>query len=563
MDYFVELLRRISIEKRLKFAFISLCLVPVFLVSVINTGLEVYYLSRNEQMNFENFAYESQVRIGDSFEQLTNKFEYLKDNNDLLTDLYLYQFNPEYKTELVEKRIVDTIASIVSTQEEIEYTQILLDEGDSFLYGNAIIDKELISSLSGKEAGWYHFEFGTKQIMCIVEPVQIQYNREESATFILFVNMAYLEALCKEAAGLDIQSIAILDEDGQVMAGAIADDRSGYHTVATPIKGTGFSVVSSFATSPFRLDGLITTLIVAMLVTLAAWIMLMLIQASITVPMKQLLKRISETFEDGEDAAGSGSNPPEIVCGDIRDEHELLNREFDAMLLRLHGLIEDVYNTKINENELKIKIREWELNALQQQINPHFLYNLLDNLFWISQMKGYGEIGEMITALGEFFKTSVSEKGAFVPIRTEIENVSSYIRLQKIMHKDQFDVFWNVDEEMLGYKTVKLILQPVIENSIIHGFEGMDSGGEVRISGQIVESVIQFLIEDNGQGMTQDQCDELAQRMNSEVGDVKGSIGMKNVNQRIKIYFGKEFGISIMPNTGKGTTVMIRIPIKA
>ncbi|MDF2514507.1 MAG: sensor histidine kinase [Herbinix sp.] len=168
----------------------------------------------------------------------------------------------------------------------------------------------------------------------------------------------------------------------------------------------------------------------------------------------------------------------------------------------------------------------------------------------------------MVSALGEFFKTSVSEKGAFVTISTEIENVKSYVCLQKIMHKNQFDVQWHIDSEIVHYKTVKLILQPIIENCIVHGFGGTTGGGIIHITGRKEENTIVFEIKDNGKGMEMDVCDRITLKMNSSILGVGDSIGMRNVNQRIKIYFGEPYGINIKSKINEGTTVSLCIPIK-
>lgn len=558
MEKLVRVLRNMSIKKRIIFAFISLCVFPVCLVILVNTVLEIFYFNQNLRKHYDNFAYESEARISDAFEQFSKKFEYLKENNDILTDLYLYENNEGYHTDEVKKRIADTIASIISTQEEIEYTIIILKDEASFSYGRTTIDMSKISKLGRDKAEWHHFQYENKEILCIVQQVQIHYNNKQSATFVIFISLDDLDQLCETASGSSKQSISILDDKNRVMAGETVETDKVAYVVKNPIMDTGFTIRSSFQRESLIWNSFLTTILLAVSVLLGALLILFLLQESIAIPLEHLLQRIKMTYENESIIL---IEEEKSLMG-AKDEHAILNREFNAMLIRLNELIEDVYQTKIHEAELKTRIKELELTALQQQINPHFFYNILDNIFWIAQMQGYEEISEMISALGEFFKTSVSEKGAYVTIQTEIKNVKSYVLLQKIMHKDQFTDHWHIEPDILDCKTVKLILQPVIENCIVHGLAEVDTGGEISIIGRRNRGEIEFIIRDNGKGMTQEECNELKAYMNSEVNDVKGSIGMKNVNQRIKIYFGKEYGIDINSKIGVGTVVFITIPIK-
>lgn len=146
MDKFVKFLRRISIRRRLFYAFLILGVVPISIVIIISIIVEFLYSNNNLKSNYENFAYESNIRVNDMFEQLELKFKYLKENNDILTDLYLYETSPKYQTEGVTKRIENTIASIMSNQSEINYTSISFEYGTSFLYSKMVVEMEKVRS---------------------------------------------------------------------------------------------------------------------------------------------------------------------------------------------------------------------------------------------------------------------------------------------------------------------------------------------------------------------------------------------------------------------------------
>jgi two-component system sensor histidine kinase YesM len=374
---------------------------------------------------------------------------------------------------------------------------------------------------------------------------------------VVLINLEELEEILNNAVGSSKQKIAITDSQGRIVAGSEFEASDLLYEVTTPISDTGLNVKNTFIRTKYDLLGLITTILIFLLVLIASGTIIYLVNESIRIPLNRLLGRMERINKDDLLVIKE-----EDTVTESRDEHEILNRVFTSMLNRLNEVLEETYITNINETQLRTRIKELELVALQQRINPHFLYNLLDNVFWIAQMNNYEEIGEMVSALGEFFKTSVSEKGAFVTISTEIENVKSYVCLQKIMHKNQFDVQWHIDSEIVHYKTVKLILQPIIENCIVHGFGGTTGGGIIHITGRKEENTIVFEIKDNGKGMEMDVCDRITLKMNSSILGVGDSIGMRNVNQRIKIYFGEPYGINIKSKINEGTTVSLCIPIK-
>jgi two-component system sensor histidine kinase YesM len=128
------------------------------------------------------------------------------------------------------------------------------------------------------------------------------------------------------------------------------------------------------------------------------------------------------------------------------------------------------------------------------------------------------------------------------------------------MHKNQFEDHWDIDPDIVEHKTVKLVLQPIIENCIVHGFEGIDSGGVIHVSGKKVDKTIVFEVKDNGKGMSKETCEKIRVKMNSTILGIGDSIGMRNVNQRIKIYFGEPYGVTIKSQTNGGTTVSLSIP---
>lgn len=238
------------------------------------------------------------------------------------------------------------------------------------------------------------------------------------------------------------------------------------------------------------------------------------------------------------------------VQGD--DEVKRLSRAFNMMVKRIRSLMEQI----ISEQEAK---RKSELKALQAQINPHFLYNTLDSIVWMNENKDYAGVTTMVVALSQFFRISISRGRELITVSDEIEHIKSYLIIQKIRYKNKFKFSIEAQPEALGYKTLKIILQPIVENAIYHGVEQLYDEGIIKINVSVDGDTILFQVIDNGYGIKPDILKDI---LNKEANEKdSGGVGLKNVNERIKLFFGEQYGIKIFSTLDVGTTVNIRIPI--
>ena len=226
-----------------------------------------------------------------------------------------------------------------------------------------------------------------------------------------------------------------------------------------------------------------------------------------------------------------------------------LTESFEHMVLQIQELVE-----KVRQEE--ISLRKTELKALQAQINPHFLYNTLDAIAWMCEEERHKDAVEMVNALARLFRISISRGHELISIEKEIEHAKSYLKIQNFRYKNQFTYDFKVDDTCLSYLCNKITLQPIIENAIYHGIDRMVDEGKIEIRIFTEHEKIVFEVEDNGVGMTEEQCQEILKK---DAGD-KAGIGIKNVNDRIKIYFGEEYGITIRSELDEGTCVTITMP---
>ncbi|KRE36215.1 sensor histidine kinase [Paenibacillus sp. Soil724D2] len=239
---------------------------------------------------------------------------------------------------------------------------------------------------------------------------------------------------------------------------------------------------------------------------------------------------------------------------DIQSSNEIghLSNRFNRMTTEIKELM--LQNMK--EQELK---RKSELQVLQAQINPHFLYNTLDSIIWMAETGKSKEVILMTASLAKLFRLSISKGQEFLSIFNEIEHIKNYLTIQEMRYKSKLDFEINVDKSILSYKLIKIILQPLVENAIYHGIRNNAGKGHIQITGIRKGDRILLQVIDNGIGMSPEEIHNIYQK---DCTSAKGSgIGVQNVDQRIKLHFGDPYGLHFESELGKGTTVNIWLPV--
>lgn len=229
-----------------------------------------------------------------------------------------------------------------------------------------------------------------------------------------------------------------------------------------------------------------------------------------------------------------------------------LGQSVQKMEAQIKRLMHDI----VVEHESK---RKSELDTLQSQINPHFLYNTLDIIVWMIENEQQQSAARVVTALARFFRISLSRGKNIISVKDEIEHVRNYLTIQKMRYKNRFEYRIEAEEEVKQLATIKLILQPLVENAIYHGMEFMDGDGEIIIRAYLKEEELYLSVKDNGLGMTEEKVNRL---LDGNVNpSKKGSgIGVRNVNERIQLYFGKEYGLKILSEPDEGTEIIVHLP---
>ncbi|GLB30399.1 histidine kinase [Lacrimispora amygdalina] len=310
---------------------------------------------------------------------------------------------------------------------------------------------------------------------------------------------------------------------------------------------TGWKIVGVTPKSVVSLNTIKTRLFIVFMITLILFILVLInsyISSRITNPIKELEKSVGILEEGDLETAVS-------IGGSYEIQH--LGNSIKNMAIQIRVLMDDI----VTEHEAK---RKQEFDTLQSQINPHFLYNTLDIIVWMIENEQKNEAVKAVTALARFFRISLSKGKSVITVRDELEHVRSYLMIQHMRFKNKFSYEIQAEEECMELTSLKLILQPLVENAIYHGMEFMDGEGEIKLSVMRKGEDLIIRVSDNGLGMTEDQVQSLFSDA-VHVTSAKGSgIGVKNVNERIKLYFGERYGLTIDSEPDEGTTITIRLP---
>lgn len=346
-------------------------------------------------------------------------------------------------------------------------------------------------------------------------------------------------------SGLKTEDLKSVEKQGE---GSFVEKEMGSRLVTVhTLKGIGWSVVGvsyleELLTSKDSIT--ITVIILSVICILMALILSQRISQEISKPILELENIMSQVEKGGLDV--------DISIDTNTKEIQNLSRSFQTMLLEIKVLL-----GRIKDNEKML--RKSELKLLQAQINPHFLYNALDTIIWLAEREEHRKVVNMTAALARYFRLSLSKGVEVIPIFNEIEHVKYYLLIQKIRYENKLTYSIEIDKEIYEYSTVKIILQPLVENALYHGIKDLDEGGHIKISGKKIGEKIILTVEDNGKGMTKEQVDNILTKPISS-STTSGGVAVKNVHERLQVYFGKEYGLRYESLLNEWTKVYVTIP---
>lgn len=540
---------------------------------------------------YENTITYTRQLTGQVNSDIDSYINYMENISSMLaenSDVQKFLFGSGIQAEEAGEQLMSQFATVLNSRSDIYNLGILQANGKAlFNKGNSYIN----SYVDISQLAWYKEAVENKDSICLSSAhvqhvisgerpwvitlsryIPDQTGKKEGGVLFVDLNYSAIRKLCDDSSVGKKGYIFIIDKEGNIVyhpqqqqlynelqtenieevMNCTSDylelgkgDSKKLYTVSRSEK-TGWTVVScSYTSELLKRSNQAQELYMLMAVILVAVALIIssIVSKGITRPIHKLQSSMA-LIQEGDFQAGN-------VEVDSRNEIGSLTETFNVMTQKIQELMVQI----IEEQQAK---RKSELKALQSQINPHFLYNTLDSIIWMAEEGKNEEVVVMTASLAKLFRQIISNEEEEISIFQEVEYCRNYLIIQKMRYKDKLEFEIDLDPDIKGEKIIKLVLQPLIENAIYHGLKYKESKGMLMLKGYGLEDDIIFEIIDNGVGMDQDTMEHIFER--HKVNYRSNGVGVYNVERRIRLSYGQEYGISYKSKLGEGTVATVKIP---
>lgn len=572
-----------SIRSSILFSFVMVTVISLMIFLIFSLRLTEDNLLENSTEYTQQLVEQIKYDIDSYIEYMENISQMVVNNRDL--EQYLFSENEDVEAK---KRLQNQFDSVLSSRSDIINIVVLGKNGRNLINDGTGRPNEYVD-IGGLD--WYQktMKAGGKAVVSTshVQSVVADSYRwvvtlskalvdEKTGKIkgIFFVDLNYesIRQLCEKTELGKKGYVFILDKDGgivyhpkqQLLYGGLMTEEI---EKVLAVKNDSFVIgngedkklysVKEMETTEWRISGVSYTrefmtnrreiqtayAFIAFLLIGLGTMFAYVLSMELTRPLKNLEKSM-QVVEKGDFSHA-------IIEPEGNNEITSLGRSFNIMLMRIQNLM------KQNVQEQKEK-RKNELRALQSQINPHFLYNTLDSIIWMAESGKNQEVVKMTSALAKLLRRSISNENELVSVRDEVEYTRMYLTIQKMRYRDQMEYEISVDEDIMDEKIVKLVIQPLVENAIYHGIKYVEEDGMISITGRREDGDIIICVRDNGPGMDAEMCRSILEKR--KVQSKANHVGVYNVHNRLKLYYGPKYGVSYESEKGYGTSAYITIP---
>jgi two-component system, sensor histidine kinase YesM len=577
-----------SLTTHLLLSFSGLILIVIALISLNNYELTLDAAEQNSQVYIREIIRQVNNNLQSYVDNMQNISLLAMTNKDVTYYISSNSFIDENDSRPYEKRSSDLFQNILYSRNDIASIMV-------FGYNGRIVSDRRITDLNPnvdfKKQPWYTQaqEMNGRSIVSaphVQNLIRGEYrwvvslSRELKSNdgitpqgiFLVDLNLSVIDNICSHIYLGKHGYLFIVDNEGnivyhpqqqllysnlasesipQVLATAsgqsfVQDDEKGKRIYSVQDTGFGWKIVGVTYTGDLISNSLSIRRSI-MLYALFGIGISILVSFMLSLYMTRPLKRLQRDMKLVEQGNFDIRTP-------VEDTNEIgqLGHSFNVMVSQIKQLMDQT----VMDSEQK---RKTELLLLQAQINPHFLYNTLDSIIWMAEQEKHEDVVNMTVALARMLRASINRRQEIVPVMTEVEHIRNYLLIQKMRYRDQLDYAIDIPGELLLYPTLKILLQPFVENAIYHGIRNRSERGLITIQAYRENHDLVFVITDNGLGMTEERLHQVLR------GDVdhrsQRGIGVSNVNERIKLHFGEPYGISIQSKLNEGTAVYIRVPL--
>ncbi len=589
MNFFLRLFRSISIKQKLLLLFSFQIIIPLIFMGTM--------LYRNTERIIQDKSITYSLDILKMIELRMNDFanNMVSVSEDLLNDTAIHETlqikedqprNDYYYA--MRNRITNSLKRICLSKNEIQSIAVISKYGTYYTYDlnsgrtniEDIIPYQAMLNKAREAEGspiWYldKDEKGNIKNIYFARTVNNIHDFQEMGMIVILIKKEFLKTVYVDLSTSFMQNIDILSKDNEWIIGTnpnfkrqssnevvyLTDKKRDYqidkvhNTLLSYIKveACGWKIVTEISLDELNRDlnqFKVWFVIIALCTVLVLSIFSILVAIDIIEPINRLVSGIKKVQEQ---------NIYEEVVVDRKDELGYLSKCFNKMSQDIDILLNRVYKEQLTRKEA-------ELKALQAQINPHFLFNTLESINWMAQLNNVPEIRDMVTSLASLMEASIGKGNPLVPLTQELKYVESYILIMKTRYGDRLFYESDIDKEVIKSKVPKLLLQPLIENAIYHGIDKKRKQGQIRLDVKKDEKNVHIEIMDNGKGMTEEEVIELNQRFKDNNDEYllkknRRGIGLENVNRRIKLFFGNQYGLYIESKYEHYTKIHLIIPI--
>lgn len=578
-----KFIRNLPIQRKLFLSFLLLIIFPALLIGILSFCRSSELLKHKTGQYTRDILLETCKNIEVKLREAERMSVQVVSNTDIHDTLRLINkgnLNEQEKVQyerLLDKQLREIIASVSG----IAAIQVISNTGDTHYINPASIslhtmqvDEEMKRTLESAMGSVCWFDTDPDSRTTAMGRVINSHRTQQKIGYVMvYLRESVISSTFSETELFRNGELFIINEAGNIIScrdksilgsqnqytsseiiNVVSDDNfftakvngKNYYVTSRAIQDTSWRMFSYFPAVEYDKE----------VVWLRNWIWLIILFAcllsvafsiaianGISKPVRDLSKKMLK-IGDGDFSVSS--------TYDSKDEIGVLSLHFNKMVVQLKKLIRKAYQEEL----LKQKA---ELKSLRMQINPHFLYNSLESINWMARIRGIPEVGKMVKALGDLMRSSIGGED-FITIEEEIRNIENYLTIQKFRYGDKVSVEISIDPKIRKLKIPKLILQPIVENAIIHGIENKVGNGRIAITGKDNDGKILLQVEDDGLGMEEEIIAEILSEKPRQVTNEHTHIGIRNVDRRIRMYYGDQHHIVISSTLGIGTLVSINIP---
>ncbi|MBP1992111.1 cache domain-containing sensor histidine kinase [Paenibacillus eucommiae] len=585
---------KLSFKKSLK-SKLSLLLLIAVILPLLATGVVSYWIA-------SNLTEEKEKQSGmNTLQQISDKLDFIIRDVDNMSvfiigqkDIQAYLNNGQADISLFSQNMA-FLMNLGSSKKYISNITITSDFGHPTLSNTNVLHSELPELLKANElyykssSSWWTplyenqtTDNGIRRVISLVRPIRSIGKYQRIGDLSISIDEAEVRRILRDAGWEKKGSIWLLYEDNRILSSQSGEDLnqllSGQIPILGELKGTGgvmdykaegesntvlyyslpslnWKIVGVIPTKVYTAQNEYVLTLTACAIGIAALLAIALVlyfTTWVTRPLTELSRKLKDINPD---------EPIPAIEVKSSDEVGLLLHSYNKLGDRIERL-----KSQLQQNEA-VK-RGVDIQALQAQINPHFLYNTLSSIHWIALMNKDKQIAEMVGTLSDFLRFSLNNGQEFCSVQQEVAHAQNYILIMSKRFQDKFDWAFYVDSDLHDRMMLKLLLQPLIENSIMHGLQKNKNKGSVYVHGERRGDAIKFVVEDTGIGMAEDKLMNIRHQLSNmaEQGDgkpepVKSGYGLGNVHRRLQLHYGSEAGLHIESEPGSGTRISFIIPI--